>query len=57
MTGATTHYPDRHVDGFNIAFYDGHAKWMRPSLLKGRMFYANEGYYQQYWVPLYGNEP
>ncbi len=57
VTGATTHYPNRHMDGFNIAFYDGHAKWFRPSLLRGRMFYANEGFYQQYWVPLYGNEP
>jgi prepilin-type processing-associated H-X9-DG protein len=30
-TNSPTHYPLRHSDGLNCLFYDGHAKWRRPS--------------------------
>lgn len=30
--------PSRHSNGFNIGWCDGHAKWMRPSAIKGEMW-------------------
>jgi prepilin-type N-terminal cleavage/methylation domain-containing protein/prepilin-type processing-associated H-X9-DG protein len=30
--------PHRHAEGFNIAWCDGHAKWMKPSAVKGEMW-------------------
>ncbi len=33
-TGSETHYPTRHNGGCNFLFYDGHVKWMRPSMLR-----------------------
>jgi prepilin-type N-terminal cleavage/methylation domain-containing protein/prepilin-type processing-associated H-X9-DG protein len=29
-----THYPKRHSGGFNVLYYDGHAKWVRPAKLR-----------------------
>lgn len=38
--GATseTHYPTRHNGGLNFLFYDGHAKWLKPSSLRVKYF-------------------
>lgn len=34
ITACETHYPTRHNGGCNFLFYDGHAKWYRPSSLR-----------------------
>ncbi|MCC6444261.1 MAG: prepilin-type N-terminal cleavage/methylation domain-containing protein [Armatimonadetes bacterium] len=38
VAGSETHYPTRHSGGCNFLFYDGHAKWMRPSSLRVAYF-------------------
>lgn len=38
VTACETHYPTRHNNGLNMLYYDGHAKWRRPSSLRVRDF-------------------
>ncbi len=39
----------RHNDGVNLAFFDGHAKWMNRSTIEGDRGYGHDG--SQYWWP------
>jgi len=34
ITASETHYPTRHNGGGNYLYYDGHAKWRKPSTLQ-----------------------
>jgi len=38
VAGSETHYPTRHNGGLNFGFYDGHAKWVRPAMLRVGFF-------------------
>ncbi|HQK93662.1 MAG TPA: DUF1559 domain-containing protein [Armatimonadota bacterium] len=37
-SASETHYPTRHNGGLNFLFYDGHAKWLKPSALRVKYF-------------------
>ena len=48
MRTGTARLDIRHNDGANVAFFDGHSKWMNRATLEGDI---GTGANAQYWWP------